>query len=46
MEGPKVPIPKRGASPRATIAAAVVDSLKTLDPIRPIREADIQYPAA
>jgi hypothetical protein len=33
-----VPIPKRSAS---DINTAVVDSLKVLDPKRPIREADI-----
>ena len=34
-----VPIPERSASPWIDIA--VVDSLKVLDPRRPIREADI-----
>ena len=36
-----VPIPKRSTSPRATSTTALVDSLKALDPNRPIREADI-----
>jgi hypothetical protein len=36
-----VPIPERSASPRATSNTAVVDSLKALDPKRPIREADM-----
>ena len=35
-----MPSPKRSASPRATFNTAVVDSLKVLDPERPIREAD------
>ena len=35
------PIPKRSTSPRATSNTAVVDSLKALDPKRPIREVDI-----
>jgi hypothetical protein len=35
------PIPKRSTSPRVTSAPPVVDSLKALDPNRPIREADI-----
>ena len=35
------PIPKRSTSPRVTSAPLVVDSLKALDPNRPIREADI-----
>src|SRR5512136_1408932 len=35
------PIPKRSTSPRVTLAPPVVDSLKALDPNRPIREADI-----
>ena len=34
-----VPIPKRSTSPRDDIDTAVVDSLKVLDPNRPIREA-------
>src|ERR1700720_2893581 len=33
------PIPKRSTSPRVTSAPPVVDSLKALDPNRPIREA-------
>jgi len=37
-----VPIPKRSASPWVTSTPQVVDSLKALDPNRPIREADIQ----
>ena len=37
-----VPIPKRSASPRATSTLSLVDSLKALDPNRPIREADIR----
>jgi len=36
-----VPIPKRSASPRATLDTVVADSLKALDLKRPIREADI-----
>ena len=36
-----MPIPERSASPRATSTLEVVDSLKVLDPDRPIREADI-----
>ena len=36
-----VPIPKRSASPR-DVDTALVDSLKALDPNRPIREADIR----
>ena len=36
-----VPIPKRSASPRVTSTSELVDSLKALDPNRPIREADI-----
>jgi len=35
------PIPKRSTSPRAIINTAVVDSLKALDPNRPIRETAI-----
>jgi hypothetical protein len=38
-----VPIPKRSTSPRGDIDAVAVDSLKALDPNRPIREADIQW---
>jgi hypothetical protein len=37
-----VPSPKRSASPRATSPHCNVDSLKVLDPERPIREADIE----
>ena len=37
------PIPKRSTSPRVTSAPPVVDSLKALDPNRPIREADIAH---
>jgi hypothetical protein len=37
----QAPIPERSTSPRATIDTAAVDSLKALDPNRPIREADI-----
>ena len=33
-------IPKRSTSPRSDIDAVMVDSLKALDPERPIREAD------
>jgi hypothetical protein len=33
-------IPKRSTSLRADIDAVMVDSLKALDPERPIREAD------
>src|ERR1700740_1322206 len=40
-----VPSPKRSASPRATSTHCNVDSLKVLDPERPIREADIGYHA-
>jgi hypothetical protein len=36
-----VPSPKRSASPRATSTHCNVDSLKVLDPERPIREADV-----
>ena len=36
-----VPIPERSTSPRGDIDTALVDSLKALDPNRPIREADI-----
>ena len=39
--GLKVPIPKRSASPRATSTRRWWDSLKALDPQRPIREADM-----
>jgi hypothetical protein len=35
-----VPIPERSTSPRVMLRPAVVDSLKVLDPNRPIREAD------
>jgi hypothetical protein len=46
MEGALAPIPKRSTSPRATSTPAAMDSLKVLDPKRPIekrplREADI-----
>ena len=34
-----VPSPKRSASPRETSTTTAVDSLKALDPQRPIREA-------
>jgi hypothetical protein len=37
-----VPSPKRSASPRATSTHCNVDSLKVLDPERPIREADVE----
>ena len=37
-----VPSPKRSASPRATSTHCNVDSLKVLDPERPIREADVR----
>src|SRR5271157_1886397 len=37
-----VPIPKRSASPRSDINTAAVDSLKALDPKRPIREATVE----
>ena len=40
-----MPIPKRSTSPRADIDTAAVDSLKVLDPKRPIREAGIQIAA-
>jgi hypothetical protein len=36
-----VPIPERSTSPRATSTHCNADSLKVLDPERPIREADI-----
>ena len=36
-----VPIPKRKREPVSDIDTAVVDSLKVLDPNRPIREAGI-----
>ena len=36
-----VPIPERSTSPRVTSRTVRVDSLKALDPKRPIREADI-----
>ena len=36
-----VPIPKRSTSPQATSTLEWLDSLKALDPNRPIREADI-----
>src|SRR5438309_11466691 len=36
-----VPIPERSTSPRVMLRPAVMDSLKVLDPNRPIREADI-----
>src|SRR5215470_16046717 len=35
------PIPERSTSPRATLTLQRWDSLKALDPKRPIREADI-----
>src|SRR6516225_7669990 len=35
-----VPIPERSTSPRVTLTPLPVDSLKALDPNRPIREAD------
>jgi len=41
MEGPLVPSPKRSESPWATSTLELVDSLKALDPRRPIREADM-----
>jgi len=34
-----VPIPKRSAYPASDLDVVVVDSLKALDPTRPIREA-------
>ena len=37
-----MPSPKRSASPRA-ISTLTLDSLKALDPNRPIREADIVH---
>jgi hypothetical protein len=40
-----VPSPKRSASPRATSTHCNVDSLKVLDPERPIREADVKADA-
>src|SRR5271157_1168903 len=39
-----VPIPKRSASPRSDINTAAVDSLKALDPKRPIREVTVSVP--
>ena len=39
MEGPLVPIPEKH-EPVSDIDTVVVDSLKALDPKRPIREAD------
>ena len=39
-----VPIPERKREPVGDIDSAVVDSLKVLDPRRPIREADISGP--
>jgi hypothetical protein len=36
-----VPIPERSTSPRSDPDTVKVDSLKALDPNRPIREADI-----
>ena len=36
-----VPIPKRSTSPQATSTLEWLDSLKALDPNRPIREADM-----
>ena len=44
MEGPLVPIAKN-AEPVSDIDTVVVDSLKALDPKRPIREADIEQAA-
>jgi hypothetical protein len=40
------PIPKRSASLASDIDAATVDSLKVLDPERPIREATLFFGAA
>jgi len=37
-----VPIPKRSTSPRAASTLNGWNSLKALDPERPIREADIE----
>src|SRR5271157_3759567 len=37
-----VPIPNRSASPRSDINTAAVDSLKALDPKRPMREATVE----
>jgi hypothetical protein len=45
MEGPLAPIPERSTSLRAASKSAM-DSLKALDPNRPIREADIGPPSA
>ena len=36
-----VPIPKRKHEPASDVDTVLVDSLKALDPNRPIREADI-----
>jgi hypothetical protein len=41
-----VPIPERSTSPRATSTLQRwMDSLKTFDPNRPIREADVENAA-
>ena len=40
----QVPIPREKHEPVSDIDTVVVNSLKTLDPNRPIREADINCP--
>ena len=37
-----MPIPKKKHEPASDVDIAVVDSLKALDPKRPIREADMK----
>jgi len=39
-----VPIPKRSAYPASDLDVVVVDSLKALDPNRPIREGEFACP--
>ena len=41
LEGPLRRVPKRSTSPQATSTLEWWDSLKALDPNRPIREADM-----
>ena len=41
MEGPWRQFPKRSTSPVSDVDTVLVDSLKALDPNRPIREADM-----
>jgi len=44
MEGPMCRFRREKHEPASDVATVVVDSLKALDPNRPIREADIGLP--